>query len=243
MPPEENIKSQSGPKRDLTAFYTVGAIIIVIAIVAGVIFFTSSRSAPTQQTQTSATQSVSINNVNTAEEPYVGNPNAPVTLAYWSDYQCPYCKQFETEVLPTLMTQYVDTGEVKIVFKDFQFLGPDSDADGEYARAIWALYPDQYFAWRSAMYTTQPEENSLDAADNLTRVEQVTASIPGIDLTKVETEVADNKTTYDAQMQADQEEGVSFGIQSTPSFIIGNQVIVGAQPLATFTAAINAQLK
>jgi len=47
-------------------------------------------------------------------------------VAYWFDYQCPYCRRVEENVLPQLIAEHVDRGNVKIVFKDFQFLGPDS---------------------------------------------------------------------------------------------------------------------
>ncbi|MBI2023890.1 thioredoxin domain-containing protein [Candidatus Giovannonibacteria bacterium] len=74
-----------------------------------------------------------IVDVDIKNEPFIGDPNAPVTIAYWSDFQCPFCQRFEQNTLPTLVDQYVKTGKVKIVFKDFQFLGPDSQ-DAFYRR-------------------------------------------------------------------------------------------------------------
>ncbi len=173
-------------------------------------------------------------------------------MAFWSDYQCPYCRAFEVGGIPQITTpaafpdlvkNYVDTGKVKVVFKDFQFLGQDSIDDGEYARAVWALYPQQFFTWREAMYNQQPEENSLSEAANKAHVEKVTQSITGINLAAVEANIAQNKSAYDAAMAADEAEGESFGIQGTPGFIIGTTLISGAQPEAQFTAAIDAQLK
>jgi protein-disulfide isomerase len=99
--------------------------------------------------------------VNTVGEPFIGSVTAPVTLAYWSDYQCPFCQRFEEQTLPTIIQTYVNTGKVKVVFKDFPFLGPASLVDAEYARAVWALYPDKFFAWRTAIFTNQQPENSL----------------------------------------------------------------------------------
>src|ERR1019366_5971304 len=58
--------------------------------------------------------------------PFVGDPNARVTMAYWYDYQCPFCTQVEETVVGRLMTGYVQPGKLKILFKNYTFLGPDS---------------------------------------------------------------------------------------------------------------------
>ncbi|MGD0328253.1 MAG: thioredoxin domain-containing protein [Minisyncoccia bacterium] len=195
------------------------------------------------QAGTAAAPSVNIANVKTDNEPFIGQANAPVTIAEWSDYQCPFCKQFEITTLPQIVQNYVNEGKVKIVFKDFSFLGPDSTVDAEYARAVWALYPAQFAAWRTALFSQEPQENSLSAADNLTFILKVTGSVSGIDVNKVKATVAANQTTYDAVINADKTEAGNFGIQATPSFVIGTQLIAGAYPYTNFQTAIDALLK
>ena len=81
-----------------------------------------------------------------AGEPFIGDDKAPVVMAYWYDYQCPFCRQNEESVLPRLIKDYVDTGKVKVVFKDFAFLGPDSQTAGYAARAVWQTTPDKFYA-------------------------------------------------------------------------------------------------
>ena len=114
---------------------------------------------------------VHVKDVVTAGEPYLGDPNAPITIAFWSDFQCPYCKSFETggipqiptpAAMPEIIKNYVDTGKAKIVFKDFAFLGPDSSTAALYGRAVWNLYPAQYMKWRTAMYQAQDGENDSE---------------------------------------------------------------------------------
>ncbi|MBP6860450.1 MAG: thioredoxin domain-containing protein [Candidatus Pacebacteria bacterium] len=92
-----------------------------------------------------------IAKVTTAGEPYVGDPNAPVTMAYYYDYQCGFCHQFMREVMPVIFEQYVTTGKLKIVIKDFQFLSPDSVEGAVYGRALWEVDPTRHFGWFMAL--------------------------------------------------------------------------------------------
>ncbi len=221
------------------------AVVVAGLFIAGAVIWSGSHPAQAPGTAPSGAPqagAVDIKNVKTAGDPYIGQADAPVTIAEWSDYQCPFCQRFELDTLPQIVQNYVNEGKVKVVFKDFAFLGPDSMVDAEYARAVWALYPDKFDAWRTAIFTQQPRENSLDAADNLAFVEKVTGSVSGIDVSKVEANVAANKAVYDAAINADKDEAGNFGITATPSFIIGTQMIAGAYPYATFQSAIDAQL-
>ncbi len=217
------------------------SIVLAGLFIAGAVYWNGQHPAQTGSAGSGngAAPSVNVKDVSTTGEPFVGDPNAPVTLVEWSDYQCPFCKQWELSTLPDLMQQYVNAGKVKIVFKDFQFLGPDSTVDGEYARAIWKLYPNLFMTWRTALYTNEPQENSMSAAQNLAFLEKTTKGVSGIDWAKVQADVAANQSTYDAAMEADKTEAAKFGISATPSFVLGTQMIAGAYPTATFTAALD----
>ena len=257
MPPE----NQTPPvhlhvnTRDHSSLYIPGAIVIAgviigVCILVAVTPRAASQTAPAGTTQPAA--AVDIKKVKTAGEPYIGNVNAPVTLAFWSDYQCPFCKAFEVggvsgiptpAAMPDLLTKYVNTGKLKIVFKDFPFLGNDSVTAAEYARAIWNLYPSQFLAWRTAMFVAQDQEGDQGFGNAVTIDALIKAKFPQIDDAKVKADVATNKAAYDAAMQADMQEGESFGIQGTPGFITGTTLIDGDQPLSAFTATIDPQLK
>ncbi len=172
---------------------------------------------------------------------YIGQENAPVVMAYWFDYQCPYCKQEEEAAFPMLIKDYVDTGKLKIVFKDFAFLGPDSEVASRAARAVWAVAPDKFRAWHQAMFDHQDQENA--GWGNADDILALTATVPGIDVDKVKALIADKTNNFDSAMQADANEGYSMGVGGTPSFLVGKQMMVGAQPLDRLKAAIDAELK
>jgi protein-disulfide isomerase len=230
----------------MNKFFLPIAIVVAGLLVAGAVIWNGSHSTTGTGTTTGTggtAPSVNIKDVQTTGEPYIGNANAPVTIAEWSDYQCPFCKEFELTTLPQIIQNYVSAGKVKVVFKDFQFLGPDSLVDAEYARSIWALYPGQFAAWRTALYTQEPQENSMSATANLAFLLKVTGSVSGIDVSKVTADVTANQATYDAEISADRTQAQAFGITATPSFVVGTQMIAGAYPYATFQAAIDALLK
>ena len=225
-------------------YFLPAAVILAGVFIAGAVIWSGSHpSTGSPQAATSTAPAVDIKNVKTDGEPYIGQANAPVTIAEWSDYECPFCKQFELTTLPQIVQNYVTTGKVKVVFKDFSFLGPNSTTDAEYARAVWALYPAQFSTWRTTLFNREPQENSLSVADNLAFVLKVTGSVSGIDVKKVTAAVTENQTAYDTVINADKNEGTSFGIQATPSFVIGTQMIAGAYPYATFQTAIDAVSK
>lgn len=173
-------------------------------------------------------------------EPFIGNMDAPVTMFYWADFQCPFCKRFDLETLPKLVEQYANTGKLKIVIKDFQFLGPDSTVAGIAAHAVWELYPDKYYMWHQAMYEAQDEEHG--GFGNEQSIIQLTGNIPGMDASRVQQLMNEKRAEYEAEQDADKEEGTGLGVRGTPGFLIGSQMISGAVPLQSFTDAIEKEL-
>ena len=220
------------------------AVVIAGLLIAGAVVWNGSHptAAPAGTAGTGAAPSVNVKDLKTAGDPTLGQANAPVTIAFWSDFQCPFCKKFELDTFPQLVKDYVDTGKVKIVFMDFAFLGNDSITGSEYNRAVWKLYPQQYFAWRTAMYNAQDQEGD-QGFGNAASIDKLDATIAGIDAAKVAADVKANKAAYDAAMDSDKAEAAKAGVNATPSFVIGTQVIAGAYPYATFQAAIDPLLK
>ncbi|MCX6786479.1 MAG: thioredoxin domain-containing protein [Candidatus Kaiserbacteria bacterium] len=231
-------------------FFLPVAVILAGLFIAGAVIWNGSHpSASSGQAPTAP--KVNIADVKIDGNPFIGQANAPVTIAFWSDFQCTFCKAFEVGGIPQITTpaafpeiikNYVDTGKVKIVFMDFAFLGNDSVIGAVYSRSIWKLYPDKYFAWRTAMYTAQDEEGD-QGFGNAVSIDKLTATIPGIDVAKVAADVKANMSIYQTAMDADKAEAAKVGINATPSFVIGTQAIAGAYPYASFQTAIDALLK
>lgn len=231
---------------DQNKFFLPVSVILAGVLIAGAVVWNGQR-PPAEQGGPAA--AVDVRTVKTADAPFIGKADAPVTIAFWSDFQCPYCKAFETggipqiktpAALPEIIKNYVDTGKVKVVFMDFAFLGDDSFTAAVYSRAVWKLYPEKYFEWRTAMYEAQDEEHG--GFGNEASIKTLSAKIAGIDVAKVAADVAANRSTYEAMLDADKEEAAKVGIQATPSFVVDTEVISGAYPYAKFKSTIDAAL-
>ncbi len=223
------------------------AIVLAGAMVAGAVLFTSAQEQNTNvaiqgnpSQQRPSAPPVDINQVKIQGEPFIGNLNAPITVAYWSDYQCPFCKRFESDAISQLMNDYVQSGKVKIVFKDFQFLGNDSQTAGLAARAVWELAPEKYSEWHKAMFEKQDSENS--GWGNKADILALTKSL-GIDSAKVAQLMSNNAVEYQKAIDADKAEGGVLGINGTPGTIIGKSLISGAQPYAVVKQTVEKELK
>ena len=186
-------------------------------------------------------QMVDIKNLKVGSSPVIGSATAPVTMAVWFDYQCPFCKRYELEAMEEVYKNYVVSGKVKIVLKDFQFLGPDSDTAALFARAVWDAYPEKFHDWYKAVMTAQDEEHG--GFGNLESIVALTKTIPGIDTEKIAKLMEQKKASYDAAIAADRAEGASFGINGTPGTLIGTKVLSGAVPYAQVSALLEAELK
>ncbi len=232
-------------------FLTPVAIIVAGAMISGAIVWTAQQAqqsvayAPPAATQPGQSAEppappADIAQVNLDGAAFIGDANAPVAMAYWFDYQCPFCKQEEETVFPQLIKDYVDTGKLRIVFKDFAFLGPDSQAASFAARAVWEVAPDKFRAWHKAMFDKQDEENG--GWGNKADILALTRTIDGIDAAKVEELMDSRASDYTNAMQADANEGYAQGVGGTPSFLIGKEMIVGAQPYERLKTAIETVL-
>ncbi|MES2225863.1 MAG: thioredoxin domain-containing protein [Patescibacteria group bacterium] len=217
-------------------YLTPIAVLLAAVIIAFAFIFGRGAGAPaTQPVGTAAQPTVNIADVKTDNEPFIGDKNAPTTMALYYDYQCPFCKQFEEGVTPQLIEKYVSTGKTKIVFKDFQFLGNDSIDAAVFGRALWESQPDKFYPWFVAMFGAQDDEGDKGFGD-MASIDKLAATVPGLDVAKVDALIAKNRPAYEALAAADRAEGASFGINGTPTIIVGTQIFSGMSPAQFYTS-------
>jgi protein-disulfide isomerase len=163
----------------------------------------------------------------------MGDPEAPVVIEEFSDFQCTYCRQFFLETEKLLINQYVSTGKVYFIYRTLgSWLGPGSQYSAE---AVYcASDQDMFWEYHDALFTNQGRmefypTNLIQLADNL-----------GLDLNVFGNCVESYK--YRDQVKKDLTDGVSAGVRGTPSFLINGRLVVGAQPFSFFQQEIEAAL-
>ena len=162
----------------------------------------------------------------------LGSPAAPVTIVEFSDYQCPFCAGYAQQTFPRLKAEFVDTGRVQYVFKDFP-LPNHQQAPKAHEAARCAGEQGAYWEMHDQLFTRQADWSGR--ADHMT-VFQTFAVGLGLEAPVFEA-CLDSGRWVDA-MNIDLEEGVSLGARGTPTFFIDGYPLVGAQSYETFQLAI-----
>jgi protein-disulfide isomerase len=166
------------------------------------------------------------------DSPIIGDKNAPVTIYEFTDFSCQFCDRFATETLPQIEKNYVDTGKVKIVFKYYPGHG-QAQAAHIVALALYEQDVELFKKFHDYVFSNPSN------ADSLTKMEDLAISV-GAD--KQELLDAITTSNYLQRLQADTAMAREIGISGTPSFVISNQLIVGAESYSVFDKAIKSAL-
>lgn len=178
------------------------------------------------------------------DDPVLGEKSAPVTMIEFSDYECPFCKRHFTEVYPQLKKDYIDTGKVKLVYRDFplSFHNPLATTEAIAANCSRDQGGDStYFKFHDAIFTKTVSNGNGLAISDLEKI----ASELGLNTTNFKSCLDSQK--YKDEVAKDVADGSKVSVTGTPTFFIGKSsssgvisgtFIYGAQPLASFKAEI-----
>ena len=169
--------------------------------------------------------------------PIMGDSNAPITILEWGDYQCTFCYKFYHNTLDGINDDYIKTGKVKLVFKDFPLNGSDSLLAAE--AAYCAEDQEKYWQYHDELYKNWGgERTGWITRESLDRF----AVTVNLDLEEFNTCLNEHK--YQNRVITLYEFGKEIGIDATPSFLVFNdQKIIkirGNQPLEVFLKAFDA---
>jgi protein-disulfide isomerase len=144
----------------------------------------------------------------------LGDPEAPATLIEFADLQCPFCAQFATQALPTVIDEYVRDGRLKLQLRLLAFLGPDSERGAEVAAA--ATLQDRLWPFSELFFENQGPENSGYATYRF--LSGLARETPGLDVARVSEDIDSppaNRLVRQAARQAEE-----LGVDGTPSFFL-----------------------
>ena len=165
----------------------------------------------------------------------LGREDAPVVLVNYSEFQCPFCGKFARDTKPTLVKEYVDKGLLRIEWRDFPYLGPESGTAAHAGRA--AAAQGKFWEFHDAMFADQQPPNSGTLTED--HLAAVAAKV-GLDVATFRKDLADPKVQ--APVDEDFTEGQNIGVTGTPAFLINGNPVIGAQPTETFTRLIDAEI-
>lgn len=194
------------------------------------------------------TEDTTPKKVSVVDDPVLGNKNAKLTMIEFSDYECPFCKRFYDDTLPQLKKEYIDTGKVKLVYRDLP-LSFHANAHKEAQAAECAREQggdEEYFKYHDEIFKRTTSNGTGLALDQL----PVIANDLGFNGDALQ--ICLDSEKYKAEVDKDLADANSVGVNATPTFFIGKSTangiiegipIVGAQPFSVIKAEIDKQLK
>lgn len=219
-PPVRSAKGGAGrPSGRVLLIAGIVVVVVVVAIVLGVVLTggSNSNSSSSSGPAVKLPQASDVSSMFAGIPQHgnvLGNPKAPLTMIEYIDLQCPYCRQFETEALPTVVDRYVKPGKLKIDSRIIAFIGPDSHRGRQAAFA--AAKQNKMFNFTQLLYDNQGTENTGWLSDSM--IKSAASSVPGLNVNQMladkgSSSVADQLQTIDAQAKA-------AAVNSTPTIYL-----------------------
>lgn len=168
-----------------------------------------------------------------------GAPDAPVTVYELSDFQCPYCRQFAMETMPTLDSMYVATGKVRWVFVNYPkpMIHKNSMRAAEFG--ICAAAQRRFREYHDLTFATQKEWAGLADPDSAFHA---LASRAGMERPALDECLGSGAARR--EVDADLQNDAAWRIGGVPAFMVdGKMIVQGGRPLAIFTAALDSVLR
>ena len=177
-------------------------------------------------------------------DPIIGNPDAPITIIEFSDFQCPFCARFHIQTLPTIMEEYIEKGAVKLVFRDFPIQSIHPNAVPASVAAECANEQGKFKQMHDILFEKQNEWSDLETVYAIELFNQYSEQI---NLEQEQFSSCLSTAKYVKEIQNDLNDGRTYGVTGTPGFFIGNQEmgfveLKGAQPFESFKKVIDRQL-
>jgi len=214
----------------------------------GILGNTTTAQADTTPPVAEPAEDLSPKEVSIDDDPVLGDKDAPVTIVEFSDYECPFCKRFFDESLVEIKKEYIDTGKVKMVYRDMplSFHDPMATTEAVAANCARAQGGDtSYFAYHDEIYKrTTSNGNGLDKEKLLTIATNLALDTAAF-TTCLESD------TYKEEIAKDMSDATAVGASATPSFFIGKSTatgvivgtpLIGAYPFADFKKIIDEKL-
>lgn len=196
------------------------------------------------QNQLPSEQPKSPVKISVDNDPVIGNPDAPITIIEFSDFQCPFCARFHIQTLPLILQDYIDQDKVKLVFRDFPIQSIHPNALPAAVAAECANEQGEFRKMHDMLFNNQNEWNNQETVNAISIFSQYADAIQ-LDQETFDSCLSSGK--YIEEIRKDLDDGREYGVTGTPGFFVGNDQLgyvelKGAQPFDSFKKIIDAQL-
>lgn len=177
------------------------------------------------------------------DDPAKGDPNAPLTIVEFSDFQCPFCKRFYEQTLQLIERDYIDTGKARLVYRDMPLEQIHPQAPATHVAAECAGDQGMFWEYHDLLFDRQGEWSRLQPAGLDDALAGYAAEL-GLDASFGECVRSPEAAR---EMRHDLEQALGMGLTGTPTFLIGGNghdfvAISGAQPYSTFSSILDGML-
>ena len=235
--------SQTPSNKDTPNYLVPGAVVLAGAIIAAAVIYAGNprSGAPAPSPGTAPRENIAGNAGDLADDdPLLGNPEAPVTVVEFSDFQCPFCRQLWRDALPQIKEKYIKTGKVKFVYRDFPIVSIHDMAQTYAEAAECADEQGKFWLMHDTIFEEQDRRGQGTVSGiSATDVKRWAKEI-GLDGNAFDECL--NSEKYRTEVERDLAAGQGAGVSGTPATFINGRLISGAVPFPQFEAAIDAAL-
>lgn len=216
------------------------SILVAGVLVAGaVVYSTGLKNANPGQLGANAEEAISGEALKlNSGDVVLGDPNAPVTLIEYSDFQCPFCGRFYSQTENLIKENYIKDGKVKFVYRHFAFLGPESRAAAEAVEC--AKDQSKFWQYHDALFDAELKDGQENNG-NLNR-DLFVSLAQNLGMNTADFAACVDGGKYAAKVESDYAGAQSLGVRATPTTFVNDQKLEGALPYAQFKVIIDAEL-
>lgn len=223
-------------KKSVT-FWAVGLVLAAGLFFAGYMLGRSSVDPAPQQLARTTSGPLGEQSRRDAGDPFaLGAADAPVTMVVFSDYRCPFCARYSRTTEPEIVERFVESGQVRLEWRDFPIFGEASLLAARAGRA--AAEQGLFWEFNRAVFGGAPESGHHDLTPE--RLLMFARQVGVADLERFESDMLSER--YDEAIAADAMQGRALNMTGTPSFVIDGHPLVGAQPTSVFMSVIQQAL-
>ena len=221
-------------------YLTFIAIIIAGFIIGGAILMSGNDSVVPEDMEDGEVEEViendeeiSMDQIELEGYPSLGDPEAPVVMVEYSDYACPFCGRFFEDTLSDIKENYIDTGQVRFVYKDLVVVGGDKAAEAAHC----AGEQDSFWEYHDLLFQNLEEDR-----EDWSNSEVHAGYADQLGLNSQDLVSCFEEGRHAQRVQNSTQEAVGLGITGTPGFVINGEVVRGAQPYEVFEEVIQRKL-